>query len=139
MESSTAPQRLSVLLTRVRTEREPTQRGLAKRAKVTEGYVSELEVGKRKNPALTVLKRLAKAPRRAGLGAPRVKRRSAMRKPLQRAAGRRQPEQVTTNQIMAWLAERLAQDPQLRRSIERVLTALRKAEAPALARRRRAR
>jgi hypothetical protein len=46
---------------------------------------------------------------------------------------------VTTNQIIAWLAERLAQDPQLRRSIERVLAALRRAEAPALARRRRAR
>jgi hypothetical protein len=61
-----------------------------------------------------------------------------MRKPLRRAADRRPPERVTTNQIMAWLAARLAQDPQLRRSIGRVLAALRKAEAPALARRRRA-
>jgi hypothetical protein len=45
---------------------------------------------------------------------------------------------VTTNQIMVWLTERLAQDPQLRRSIERVLVALRKAEMPAPRRRRRA-
>jgi hypothetical protein len=61
-----------------------------------------------------------------------------MRNPIRRAAGRRPPERVTTNQIMAWLAERLAQDAQLRRSIERVLAALRKAESPALTRRRRA-
>jgi transcriptional regulator with XRE-family HTH domain len=52
---------LSVLLTRVRTERELTQRDLAKRAKVTEAYISQLESGRRKNPSLPVLKRLAKA------------------------------------------------------------------------------
>ena len=55
------PQMLSVLLTRVRTERELTQRDLAKRAKVTEAYISQLESGRRKNPSLPVLKRLAKA------------------------------------------------------------------------------
>jgi transcriptional regulator with XRE-family HTH domain len=55
------PQRLSVVLTRIRTERELTKRDLAKRAKVTEAYVSQLESGVRKNPSLPVLKRLAKA------------------------------------------------------------------------------
>ena len=65
-------------------------------------------------------------------------KRSPMRKPLHRAADRRPPERVTTNEIMTWLAERLAQDPQLRRSIQRVLAALRKAEATPIRRRRRA-
>ena len=64
-------------------------------------------------------------------------RRQVVRKPLQRAAARRPPEHITTNQIVAWLSERLAQDPQLRRSLGRVLAALRRAEAPARARRRR--
>jgi transcriptional regulator with XRE-family HTH domain len=55
------PQRLSVMLTRIRTERDLTQRDLARRAKVTEAYVSQLESGSRLNPSLPVLKRLAKA------------------------------------------------------------------------------
>jgi transcriptional regulator with XRE-family HTH domain len=50
-----------VLLTRIRTERELTQRDLAKKAKVTEAYISQLESGTRKNPSLPVLKRLARA------------------------------------------------------------------------------
>jgi hypothetical protein len=58
-----------------------------------------------------------------------------MRKPLQRAAARRQTKYLTTNQIVAWLKARLAFDPQLRRSIKRVLAALRRAEAPVRRRR----
>jgi len=50
-----------MVLTRIRNERELTQRDLAKRAKVTEAYISQLESGARKNPSLPVLKRLAKA------------------------------------------------------------------------------
>jgi transcriptional regulator with XRE-family HTH domain len=50
-----------VVLTRIRTGRELTKRALAKRAKVTEAYVSQLESGMRRNPSLPVLKRLAKA------------------------------------------------------------------------------
>jgi hypothetical protein len=65
-------------------------------------------------------------------------RRPVARKPLQRVSARRPPEHITTNQIMAWLTERLAQDPQLRRSLRRVLAALRNAEAPTHVRRRRA-
>ena len=124
-------------LTRSQTDRALTQPELAKRARVTEAHMVQPGSGTRKNPALPALKRLAKAVGAPVSELPRMKRGSAMRKPPQRAAGRRPPERVTTNQIMAWLAERLAQDPQLRRSIERVLTALRKAGAPALARRRR--
>jgi len=38
-----------------------TQRDLARKAKVTPGYVAQLETGLRKNPSLPVLRRLAKA------------------------------------------------------------------------------
>jgi len=38
-----------------------TQAELAKRAKVTEAYISQLLKGKRKNPSLEILKRLARA------------------------------------------------------------------------------
>ena len=38
-----------------------TQRDLAKRAKVTPGYVAQLEIEARKNPSATILKRPAKA------------------------------------------------------------------------------
>jgi transcriptional regulator with XRE-family HTH domain len=37
-----------------------TREQLAKKAKVTTAYVSMLEAGKRKNPSLPVLRRLAK-------------------------------------------------------------------------------
>jgi HTH-type transcriptional regulator, competence development regulator len=38
-----------------------TQAELARKAELTEAYVSQLLQGKRKNPSLAVLKRLAKA------------------------------------------------------------------------------
>jgi len=38
-----------------------TREQLAKKAKVTTAYVSMMEAGKRKNPSLVVLQRLAKA------------------------------------------------------------------------------
>jgi transcriptional regulator with XRE-family HTH domain len=38
-----------------------TQRDLAAKAKVTPGYIAQLEMGLKKNPSLPVLKRLAKA------------------------------------------------------------------------------
>jgi DNA-binding Xre family transcriptional regulator len=40
---------------------EMTQAELARKAKLTEAYVSQLFQGKRKNPSLEVLKRIAKA------------------------------------------------------------------------------
>jgi transcriptional regulator with XRE-family HTH domain len=38
-----------------------TQRDLAAKAKVTPGYIAQIELGMKKNPSLDVLKRLAKA------------------------------------------------------------------------------
>jgi transcriptional regulator with XRE-family HTH domain len=38
-----------------------TQRDLAAKAKVTQGYVAQLEIGMKKNPSLEILKRIAKA------------------------------------------------------------------------------
>jgi transcriptional regulator with XRE-family HTH domain len=49
------------VLRRIRESKDLNKRELAKRAKVTEAYVSQLESGARKNPSLPVLKRLAKA------------------------------------------------------------------------------
>jgi transcriptional regulator with XRE-family HTH domain len=56
-----SPQRLSVVLVKIREERGLTQRDLAKRAKVTAAYVAMIETGVRKSPSLAVLRRLAKA------------------------------------------------------------------------------
>jgi transcriptional regulator with XRE-family HTH domain len=41
--------------------RDMTQAELAKKAHVTEAYISQLLKGKRKNPSLRILKRLARA------------------------------------------------------------------------------
>jgi transcriptional regulator with XRE-family HTH domain len=38
-----------------------SQRVLASKARVTPGYIAQLEMGVRKNPSLAVLQRLAKA------------------------------------------------------------------------------
>ena len=122
----------------LRTQREAkrmTEGDSAKWAKVARSYLARLEAGHSNNVSVAVLQAPRQGPRRARLGAPRVTRRPVIRKPLQRAANGRPPERVTTNQIMAWLNERLAQDPKLRRRINQVLTALQKMEAPALARR----
>jgi transcriptional regulator with XRE-family HTH domain len=45
----------------LRKERGLTQDTVVRRAKITKPYLSQLETGKRKNPSLPVLKRLAKA------------------------------------------------------------------------------
>ena len=45
----------------LRRERRMTQEELAKKAKVTRDYISQLETGLRDNPSLPVLRRLAKA------------------------------------------------------------------------------
>jgi transcriptional regulator with XRE-family HTH domain len=56
-----SPQRLSVVLVKIRQERGLTQRDLAKRAEVTAAYVAMIETGVRKSPSLAVLRRLARA------------------------------------------------------------------------------
>jgi hypothetical protein len=62
-----------------------------------------------------------------------------MRKLAQRATKAHPSGGVTTDDVRIWLEDRLAVDPELRRSINRVLVALRRAEAAAPVRRRRAR
>ena len=52
---------LSGMLKRTRADKGLTQRDLAKQARVTQGYVAQLEMGIRKNPSIETLKRLAKA------------------------------------------------------------------------------
>lgn len=53
------PKRLAVVLVKLRGKM--TEEELAKRAKVSRGYLADLEAGHRKNPSVAVLKRLAKA------------------------------------------------------------------------------
>jgi transcriptional regulator with XRE-family HTH domain len=55
------PRGLSGVITRLREAKSMSQRDLARKAKVTPGYVAQLEMGLRKNPSLAVLQRLAKA------------------------------------------------------------------------------
>jgi XRE family transcriptional regulator of biofilm formation len=56
-----SPQRLSVIVARLRMHKGLTQRDLAKKAQVTAAYVAMIETGVRKSPSLPVLTRLAKA------------------------------------------------------------------------------
>ena len=57
----TMSRRLSTIVKDLRTQRGMSQRELAKGAGVTDPYITLLETNQRKNPSLTVLKRLAKA------------------------------------------------------------------------------
>jgi transcriptional regulator with XRE-family HTH domain len=56
-----ARRRLGAVVKRAREVRGLTQVELAKKAQLSQGYVSKLEVGDQKNPSIAVLKRLAKA------------------------------------------------------------------------------
>ena len=49
------------MLKTLRTSNEMSLRDLAEKANVPPGYLSELEAGKKTNPSLDVLKRLARA------------------------------------------------------------------------------
>lgn len=49
------------MLKELRKQAEMTQAQLAKKADVTEAYISQLESGVRKNPSLDTLKSLARA------------------------------------------------------------------------------
>jgi len=53
------PQRLRTVIRRLMGDM--TQAELAKKANVTESYISQLLQGKRQNPSLAILKRLARA------------------------------------------------------------------------------
>ena len=54
-----SPQRLGAVIQKLRGKM--TQEKLAKRAKISRGYLAQLEAGHKKNPSLPALKRLAKA------------------------------------------------------------------------------
>jgi transcriptional regulator with XRE-family HTH domain len=49
------------VLRRLRKEKDLTQVELAKKAKLTQSYLAELERGDKTNPSLAILQRLAKA------------------------------------------------------------------------------
>jgi XRE family transcriptional regulator of biofilm formation len=53
--------RLGMRLKRLRIANGLTQVDLAKRAKVTQGYIAQLESGLQQDPSLAVVRRLAKA------------------------------------------------------------------------------
>jgi transcriptional regulator with XRE-family HTH domain len=52
---------LKTVIKKLREDQGLTQASLAKKAGVTEAYVSMIEAGARKNPSLPVLKKLARA------------------------------------------------------------------------------
>ena len=56
-----SPRRLRTVVKKLREDQGLTQAALAKRAGVTEAYVSMIESGKRTTPSLPTLKRLARA------------------------------------------------------------------------------
>jgi transcriptional regulator with XRE-family HTH domain len=55
------PRKMSITIRRLRGETGLTQAQLAKRAKVTQGYISQLEAGTKKEISARVAVRLAKA------------------------------------------------------------------------------
>ena len=56
-----SPRRLGRLLRRIREEKGLTQDELARKARLTKPYISQIENGVRRNPSLPALQRLAKA------------------------------------------------------------------------------
>jgi len=58
---SNAKQTFSMKLKALRAKRDMTQVELAKKLKVSQAYVAQLETGKENNPTLDTLRRLAKA------------------------------------------------------------------------------
>jgi transcriptional regulator with XRE-family HTH domain len=52
---------LNVAIRRAREAKGMTQLELARRAKVAQGYISDLEAGTKRNPGIAILQRLAKA------------------------------------------------------------------------------
>jgi XRE family transcriptional regulator, master regulator for biofilm formation len=53
--------RLARMMKRTREARGINQAELAKKARVSQGYVSKLEAGAQRNPSIDILKRLARA------------------------------------------------------------------------------
>ena len=49
------------MLKRIRAEKGLSQLALAKRARVAQAYISEMEAGRKRNPGIATLRKLAKA------------------------------------------------------------------------------
>jgi transcriptional regulator with XRE-family HTH domain len=56
-----SPRRFATVIRDLRERARLTQEELAKRAKVARSYVALIEAGRKKNPSLDILKRLARA------------------------------------------------------------------------------
>jgi transcriptional regulator with XRE-family HTH domain len=56
-----SPQRIGRVLKKIREREGLSQLELAKRAKVAQAYISEMEAGQKKNPGIDTLRKLAKA------------------------------------------------------------------------------
>ena len=56
-----SPKKLGAVLKQIREAKGLSQLDLAKRAKVSQGYLSDLEAGEKKNPGIETLRKIAKA------------------------------------------------------------------------------
>jgi transcriptional regulator with XRE-family HTH domain len=56
-----SPKTRNRIIQQLRKAKGMTQRDLAAKAEITQGYVAQIELGKKKNPSLDVLRRLAEA------------------------------------------------------------------------------
>jgi transcriptional regulator with XRE-family HTH domain len=56
-----SPKKLGAVLKQIRETKGLSQLDLAKRAKVSQGYLSDLEAGQKKNPGIETLRKIAKA------------------------------------------------------------------------------
>jgi transcriptional regulator with XRE-family HTH domain len=56
-----SPQRIGRPLRRLREQKRLSQAALAKRSGVAQGYISEIEAGRKKNPRIQTLKKIARA------------------------------------------------------------------------------
>lgn len=55
-----SPKRVGRMIKQLREAKGMSQKALAERVQVTDAYIAMIETGKRKNPSLPVLRRLAK-------------------------------------------------------------------------------
>jgi transcriptional regulator with XRE-family HTH domain len=56
-----SPKKLGAVLKQIREAKGLSQLDLAKRAKVSQGYLSDLEARQKKNPGIETLRKIAKA------------------------------------------------------------------------------
>jgi transcriptional regulator with XRE-family HTH domain len=56
-----SPKKLGAVLKQIREAKGLSQLDLAERAKVSQGYLSDLEAGEKKNPGIETLRKIAKA------------------------------------------------------------------------------